>query len=55
MSQEAKMREVAGKSREIQDYYSAVPMMSSGDISADPLQTTARGPNPAHEKTYCQK
>jgi len=43
------MREVAGKSREIQDYYSAVPMMSSGDISADPLQTTAHGANPASE------
>jgi len=30
------MREAAAKSREIQDYYSAVTMKSSGDISADP-------------------
>jgi len=43
------MREVGAKSREIQDYYSAVTMKSSGDISADPLQTTAHGPNPARE------
>jgi len=29
------MREISAKSREIQDYYSAVIMKSSGDISAD--------------------
>jgi len=43
------MREVAAKSREIQDYYSAMTVKSSGDISANPLQTTAHGPNPALE------
>jgi len=48
-AQEAKMREVAAKSREIQDYYSAMTVKSSGDISANPLQTTAHGPNPALE------
>jgi len=43
------MREVAAKSREIQDYYSAVTMKSSGDISTDPLHATAHAPNPARE------
>ena len=54
------MREVAARSREIQDYYSAVTMKSSGDISAD-LNYRPRaksGPRsrfirPA--KTFCQK
>jgi len=32
------MREVAAKSKGIQDYYSAVTMKSSGDISADPVK-----------------
>jgi len=45
--------QLPAKSREIQDYYSAVTMKSSGDISAEfvrqGLQTTARGPNPARE------
>jgi len=41
------------KSREIQDYHSAVTVKSSGDISADlvrqGIKTTARGQNPARE------
>ena len=32
------MREIAVKSREIQDYYFVVTMKSSGDISADPVR-----------------
>ena len=35
---EVKMREVAAKSREIQDYYYPVTMKSSRDISADSVR-----------------
>jgi len=52
------MRDVADKSREIQDYYSVVTMKSSGEISADPakqvykLRPTGQI-RPA--KPFCQK